>query len=579
MMGWRLQILFFTLLLLLGGLAARLFQIQILKSLAYSKMARKQFVTHVKAETVRGDILDRNGKVLATSIECQSIYAHPKEVNASQDMLKILGNTLNLDPYLIKNKILSNSDFVWIERKVPPPVAQIVAQQKIKGFGMVTEQKRYYPNGSLASHLIGSVGVDNTGLSGIEQTLDSALRHEQLAFTQLRDGKGRRMNSDFDLKAIPQKNSVTLTLDRALQYYAEKELKAGVQENKAKSGMILIQNPKTGEILAMASYPDFDPNLFSKGDVPDHFNPKWLENPSINLLFEPGSTFKIFTFAAALEEKVILPSHEFECEKGQWKVAGSLIHDHEPEGRITVSKILEKSSNIGTAKIGIKLGKEKLYRYVRAFGFGTRTGLPISGETNGIVREPKDWSNLSLPILSLGQEIGVTAVQLVSAYSAVANGGLLLEPQVIRKIERADDGMKTEAFSPRPVRRVISQETAGLLRRMMRGVVDQGTGLKAQVPGFSVCGKTGTAQKIDPKTGKYLKEKHVASFCGFLPAEDPALVCLVLLDEPQRAYWGGEIAAPIFSRMMSRAVTVLGIPPKEIKSTQGVRLLASKSER
>jgi cell division protein FtsI (penicillin-binding protein 3) len=257
-------------------------------------------------------------------------------------------------------------------------------------------------------------------------------------------------------------------------------------------------------------------------------------------------------------------------------VAGSVINDHEPEGKITVSKILEKSSNIGTAKIGIKLGKESLYRYARAFGFGTRTGLPIPGETSGIFREPKDWSNLSLPIQSIGQEIGVTAVQLVSAYSAVANGGLLLEPQIIRKIETAADDMQTAGFSPRIVRRVISQETSVLLRRMMQGVVKQGTGSHASVPGFSVCGKTGTAQKIDPKTKKYFKEKHIASFCGFLPAEDPALVCLVLLDEPQKSYWGGETAAPIFSRIMSRAVTVLDIPSKKLKSDKEIRLLASK---
>lgn len=584
MTGHRLQILFFTVLLLLGGLAARLFQIQVLNGLAYSEMAQRQFVKKVKSETTRGEIMDRNGMVLAASIECQSIYAHPKEMNAAKGTLTLLGNALDMEPRLINNKIHSDDDFVWIERKVNLLTAEAIAKQKIKGLGMVAEQRRYYPNGSLACHLIGSVGMDNTGLSGVEQTLDSALKGKLLTLTQIRDGKGRRMSPAFDPREKPFKNSVTLTIDRTLQYYAERELKAGVEENRAKSGMILIQNPKTGEILAMASYPDFDPNLLSKGKIPEDFNKKWLANPAVSRLFEPGSTFKIITFAAALEEKAIVPSQEFECEHGKWKVAGTVINDHEPEGRLTVSQILEKSSNIGTAKIGLKLGPEHFYRYARAFGFGTRTGLPIPGETDGLFRDPKKWSAISLPILSFGQEIGVTAVQLIGAYSAVANGGLLLEPQVILNIENSSSYAEAAKAGPRTVRRVISRETAALLRKMMRGVVERGTGSMAKVPGFSVCGKTGTAQKIDPKTGKYSNEKYVASFCGFLPADDPVLVCLVVLDEPQRTYWGGETAAPIFSRVMSRAVTVLDIPPPEaalladgVKSDQEVRLLASKS--
>ena len=586
MIGNRLQILFFTVLLLLGGLAARLFQIQVLNGLAYSEMAQRQFVKKVKAETTRGEILDRNGLVLATSIECQSIFAHPKEMRASKGALAMLGNNLDMEPRRINSKIHSDDDFVWIERKVNPMAAEAVARQKIKGLGMVAEQKRYYPNGSLACHLIGSVGVDNTGLSGVEQILDPSLKGKQLTLTRLRDGKGRNMDPAFDSREKPRKNSVTLTIDRTLQYYAERELKAGVEENRAKSGMVLIQDPKTGEILAMASYPDYDPNIFSKGEIPADFNRKWLENPSVSRLFEPGSTFKLITFAAALEEKAVLPTQEFECENGRWKVAGSFINDHEPQGRLTVPQILERSSNIGTAKIGLKLGADRMYRYARAFGFGSRTGLQVPGETDGLFRDPKKWSALSLPILSFGQEIGVTAIQLIGAYSAVANGGMLLEPRVIRSIDNPSPGAETVKPGPRAVRRVISQETAALLRRMLRGAVERGTGMKARVPGYSVCGKTGTAQKIDPKTGKYSDEKYVASFCGFLPADDPALVCLVILDEPQRTYWGGETAAPLFSRVMSRAVTVLDIPPQEaalladgVKSAQEVRLLASKSGR
>ncbi len=578
----RLQIQFMGIMLLLGGLAARLFQIQVLNGLTYSEMAQRQFVKKVKSETIRGEILDRNNQILAASMECQSIFAHPKEMDASNSSLKLLGQALDVEPKLLKSKMAASEDFVWIERKVDPMAAESIAKQKIKGLGMMAEQKRYYPNGSLACHLIGSVGLDNTGLSGIEQTMDSHLKGKLVTSTQFRDGKGRRISEASEENAPQDIRSVTLTIDRTLQYYAEKELKAGVEENQAKSGMLIIQNPKTGEILAMASYPDYDPNLLAKGTPPSNFDRKWLENPAVCRLFEPGSTFKIVTLSAAIEEKAVTAKDLFNCENGKWKIAGSEINDHEPSGTLTVSQILEKSSNIGTAKIGIKLGKDKLYRYARAFGFGTKTGIQVPGETDGLFRVPKKWSPLSLPILSFGQEIGVTAIQMIGAYSAIANGGALPEPRIIRKVETSGE-KEPEAFSSRIVRQVVSPETASILTEMMRKVVEQGTGLKAQVPGYSVCGKTGTAQKLDPRTRKYSTEKYVASFCGFLPAENPLLVCYVVLDEPRRTYWGGETAAPIFSRVMSRAVTILGIPPTKaalladgVKSAQEVRLLASK---
>ncbi len=579
----RLQVQFILILLLLGGLAARLFQIQIFNGLAYAEMAQRQFVKKVTSETIRGEILDRNRQLLAASVECLSIFANPKEIDGSQSSYKLLGKALEVEPRWLKTKMSSKGEFVWLERKIDPVAAEAIARQNIKGLGMVREQKRYYPNGPLACHLLGAVGLDNTGLSGIEQTMDAHLKGKFVTLTQLRDGKGRRMNPAFDENPNPDAKTITLTIDRGLQYYAEKELKAGVEENLAKSGMIILQNPKTGEILAMASYPDFDPNLLSKGAPPENFDKKSLGNPAICQLFEPGSTFKVVTLAAAIEEKSVAPGDLFNCENGKWKIAGSEINDHEPSGTLSVSQILEKSSNIGTAKIGLKLGREKLYRYARAFGFGTRTGIAVPGETEGLFRDPKKWSPLSLPILSFGQEIGVTAIQMVGAYSAIANGGALLEPQIIRGVESDAPGGETSAFSPRVVRQAVSPETAAVLREMMRKVVDQGTGVKAQVPGYSVCGKTGTAQKLDPRTKKYSKEKYVASFCGFMPADNPLLVCLVILDEPRRTYWGGETAAPIFSRVMSRAAQVLGIPPTKaalladgVKSAQEVRLLASK---
>ena len=578
----RLQIQFFVIVLLLCGLAARLFHIQVIKGLAYSEMAQKQFMKKVRSETVRGEILDRNGGVLATSLECQSIFARPKDLDPSQNPLRTLQAALGVEPENLRTKISRKEDFVWIERKVNPQQAEFIAQKNLKGLGMVTEQKRYYPNGSLACHLIGSVGVDNTGLTGIEQSLDACLRGRATTITQLRDGKGRRMNPISETREAPDENSVTLTIDRSLQYIAEKELKAGVEENDAASGMIVIQNPKTGELLAMAAYPDYDPNLLSQGTLPENFDVKKLKNPIVSRLFEPGSTFKIVTLSAALEEKIFSPKDTLNCENGKWKVAGTEINDHEPSGLLTFSQVLERSSNIGTAKIGLKLGREKLYRFARAFGFGNKSGIALSGETDGLFRPLKNWSPLSLPILSFGQEVGVTAIQLIGAYSAVANDGVLMEPQVIKSVSHSSPSNDGKDFAPRTVRRAISPETAKTMRGMMRRVVEQGTGTKAKVSGYSVCGKTGTAQKLDPKTKKYSTDKYVASFCGFLPEEHPMLVCLVILDEPKRTYWGGETSAPIFSRIMSRAVQILGIPPdhnaallaERPKASQEVRLLA-----
>ncbi len=569
MRNQRLSFCFAFIFVLLGALALRVAYIQIFKSVKYAEMAQKQYVKKVRSESYRGSILDRNGAILASTLESHSVFIRPKEFRRTPQSLQSLSHILSMDPSEIKQKLSTQKDFVWLERKLSPSRMEAISSNQIKGVGTVSEQKRYYPNATLACHLLGAVGMDNHGLAGIEQSLESLLKGRPLVLDQLRDGKGRRISGSDLQRSLASGNadaasdpSVTLTIDRSLQFIAEREIKQGVEENRAERGMVILQNPKTGEILAMASYPAFDPNQLAAGSAGSAKGAQ-IQNPMVSKLFEPGSTFKMVTFAAALEEKKIALSDLYDCESGKWSYGGVTINDHEPQQMLSTTEVMEKSSNIGTAKIALKLGKEALYQYARAFGFGTKSGLPLPGETEGLLRDPSRWSKVSLPILSFGQEIGVNAVQLCSAFSAIANRGVLLEPQIIKEVDEIRDGQvyKTK-FETRKVRSAVSEATARTLCAILKSVVERGTGVQAKVAGYSVAGKTGTAQKIDPKTRKYSTSKYVSSFCGFVPAEDPQLVCLVILDEPKKDYWGSSTAAPIFSRIVSRSVNILGIAPQ-----------------
>ncbi len=575
MKNQRLSLCFAFVFVTLGALALRLAYIQIFLSVKYAEIAQRQYVKKVKTESFRGPILDRKGAILATTLESHSVYLRPKEFQKNPQSIQFLSRTLSMTARELNEKTGSSKDFVWLERKLSPAKLEILSTKKMKGVGTVSEQRRYYPNESLACHLLGAVGLDNHGLSGIEQSLDSYLKGRPFVLDQFRDGKGRSIATGAAAqKSLASENmygsadnSISLTIDRSLQFIAEREIKLGVEENRAVRGMIILQNPKTGEILAMASYPAFDPNLFADGSSAGSVKIEQIQNPMVNKLFEPGSTFKVVAFAAALEERKIALSDVYDCESGKWKINGYPINDHEPQNMLTTTEVMEKSSNIGTAKIGLKVGKESLYKFARAFGFGTKTGLPIPGETEGLLREPSRWSSVSLPVMSFGQEIGVNAVQLCNAFSAIANRGMLLEPQIIKEVREVRGGQiyKT-TFEPRKVRQVVSAQTAETLSSILKSAVERGTGIHAKVEGYSVAGKTGTAQKIDPSIRKYSTTKYTASFCGFVPVENPQLVCLVILDEPKKDYWGGSTAAPIFARVISRAVHILGIPPKPSES-------------
>ncbi len=573
MMPRRLGISFLFVWAAMSGLAVRLFYLQVFQGFNYSELSQKRSHIKIKSETFRGTILDRNGNVLATSVEGYSVFLHPKQFVKSLRAIKLLETNLSLYPGEVKEKCLSGQDFVWLSRKSSAASVENISREKIEGVGVINEQVRYYPNGSLAAQLVGFSGLDNYGLSGIEQSQDKYLKGNRIELEQLHDAKGRNIFTAQSNAVKSSGNSVVLTLDRTLQYIAERELKSGIAEYEAKSGIVIIQNPTTGEILAMASIPSFDPNPLAQGARTHNLKPDALQNPAISKIFEPGSTFKAITFATALEEKRARITEKYDCENGKWKYYDRIINDHEPESIATFSEVLEKSSNIGTAKISLGIGEELFFRYVRAFGFGARTWIALPGEAEGLVRPLEKWSKVSLPSMSFGQEIGVTALQLINAYSAIANGGLLMEPLIVKELREPDGGHKVkEAYKSQIVRRVISTQTASAMRRLLLGVVDRGTGINAQIPGYTVAGKTGTAQKINPDTKRYYADKYTSSFCGFLPAESPQLVCLVVLDEPKQNYWGGSSAAPVFAKVMSRAAQIYGIAPKSANNLTIVKL-------
>lgn len=416
------------------------------------------------------------------------------------------------------------------------------------------ERRRFYPNGSLASSILGFVGIDGHGLSGIEAAFNNILEGHGTVTRCWRDGQGRIVaeridNADQDLIHIK------LTLDRRIQHIAERELESAVMHTQSKSGIVIVQDPRSGEILALASVPSpsLDPNHPPPLDL--------LKIPAVSNVFEPGSTFKIVTAAAALEEGIVHPNELFDGENGSWKLYNLTIHDHEPQGLMTFSQVIERSSNIGTAKIAQRLGPQKLFRYAHAFGFGSYPGSGLPGETWGLLKPPREWSGVSNAMISFGQEVGATALQVAVAYSAVANHGILMQPQAIRSLIK-DSGKTLWNSEPIPVRRVISEKTANQLRDILVRAVEEGTGTLAKVPGYVVAGKTGTAQKIDPATGKYSPQKMVVSFCGFLPAHDPKVTVFVILDDPAGVSWGGTHAAPVFSRIAQQIMPLMNILPE-----------------
>lgn len=540
--------------LLFLSVTCRAFYLQILRHEDLVKKAEKQHQHIVQLTPGRGAILDCNGAPLAVSLDMSSCYGEPRRIKDVDGTAELLAPLLGMAKHELIARLSSGKGFVWLERRLTPEVATRIKNMKLTGIGFVAESKRFYPNSEVAAHAVGFTGVDPVGLEGIERKYDTLILGNTGYLVTERDALGRNIDTKSTVikNASPGKN-IVLTLDKNIQYIAEKELAKAVTESGAKNGMALVMEPATGRVLAMANFPTFNPNVYAR------YAPAQLRNRIVADSFEPGSTFKVFLVAAALEEKVVRPNDVFNCENGSYNYSGKTIHDTHSFSRLSVSDVLKHSSNIGAAKIGFRLGDERLYRYLRSFGFGERTGIDLPGESPGLLRNSNRWGGFDLATISFGQGVSASAMQLVAATSAVANGGTLMKPYLVERI-LDDGGREVQKNEPQPVRRVISEDTARKVTRMMETVTTEGgTGTNAAVEGFRVAGKTGTAQKADPVTHGYSANKRTASFIGFIPADKPRLTILVVVDEPKTSPYGGVVAAPAFRGIAVKSLAYLKV--------------------
>lgn len=547
------------------ALVGRLAFLQIVKHEELSRLAERQRSKEIILRPKRGPILDRHGEALAVSSHAESLFALPARIDDPEGLALRLAPLLPEAPEEVRKRLMADRTFIWVKRKLPPSLAQSVKALGEPGLGFVQESLRLYPNRELAAHVLGFEGLDGRGLEGVERAWDSHLAGKAGLALVERDAFGREVTRlPIVIKTSTPGKGVVLTLDTIIQYLAEKEVEAAWRRTRSKAAMVIVLDPRTGELLALALRPTFNPNSFANST-----GNEW-RNRAITDPFEPGSTFKVILAAAALEEGVARPTDRFYGEEGTITVASTVIHDWKRYGWLTFSEVLQHSSNVGAIKVGMAVGRERYYRYMTAFGFGSLTGLGLPGESRGQVRGPERWSGLSLATLSIGQEVSVTALQLVSAFGAVANGGRLMQPQLVRALLDAG-GREVRGFEPRPVRQVIAPETAGTLTRILTRVVAEGTGRQAAIPGYEVAGKTGTAQKADPVTKRYSRAAGVLSFVGFAPADDPRIAMLVLLDEPKTGRWGSEAAAPIFATLGREVLRYLNVPPRDTPPVQIVR--------
>jgi cell division protein FtsI (penicillin-binding protein 3) len=535
------------------AVALRAFQLQILDGEKLRQLGEKQHLKEMIVLPKRGTIIDRAGEPLALSLEGQSVYARPRRIKDPKAIAVKVAEALGLEAADVAQKLASEKSFIWLKRQVSPKEAERVEALNIDGVGIYVEPNRYYPQGQLAAQLVGFTGRDAQGLEGVEMHYDNYLRGESGSSVVERDALGRRvLIQGVETLQIPPGSDLQLTLDTSIQHLAERELEATAVKYRAKAGLAVVADPFTGEILALANYPFFNPNNFTRQS-----SNQWRDR-AVTDSFEPGSTFKTILAASALDEGVVGKEDLFFCENGKYAYGGKIIHDTHEHGWLPFAKIIQYSSNIGVTKVAEKLGKERYAKTIEKFGFGQPTGIDLPGEASGAVRRPEKWAAIDLATHAYGQGIAVTPIQLVMAYGAVANGGFLMRPFVVKRAIAADGRVLWEN-QPHVVRRVVSEATAATLTSILKGVVDEGgTGVLASVDGFEVAGKTGTAQKAEH--GVYTR-KRIASFVGFVPADQPRLVMAVILDEPETSVYGGTVAAPAFRNIAAATLQRLAVVP------------------
>ncbi|MFH1354750.1 MAG: penicillin-binding transpeptidase domain-containing protein [Candidatus Omnitrophota bacterium] len=531
--------------------SGRLFFVQFFRSQYLVNLAKKQHNFFVELEPLRGAIYDRNLKVQAMNIPVDSLYASPSAIVAEEkeELINKLSSLLGLDRDYLKDRLYRKKDFVWIKRKLSPGQSEGIRKLDLNGLGFIRESRRSYPNSYLASHVIGFAGLDNIGLEGAEHYYNDFLKGNSGWAVFLRDARQKKL-ALWEQMVLPKDGyDLVLTIDEVIQYIVEREIDQVVKKYNAESASVIVMDPHTGAVLALASRPTYDLNDYSKVSKDE------IRNRAICDMFEPGSVFKIVTLSAALEEDLIKEEDKFFCEEGSYQVANHLLHDHRPHGWLTFKDVIKLSSNIGTTKAAQILGPEIIYKYMKLFGFGSKLGIDLLGEISGVAKKPSMWSKVSIAAIPIGHEVGVSALQLVSAISVIANGGQLMKPYILEEI-RDKHGQRIRRFEPVMIHKAISLDTAQRAKDILKSVVEDGTGKSASIPGISAAGKTGTAQKLNPD-GTYSHSKFIASFVGFAPVEDPIVAIIVTVNDPRPVYFGGVVAAPVFKNIAGDTIKYL----------------------
>ncbi len=567
----RKRALVMTALLSIGFLAVfcRLVDIMLVNHERYLVKARGQQVRKEIIPVKRGIIFDRLGRELAINVETESVFCNPSEVKSAGQIAHTLSLNIHKNEKAIYTKLVTGKHFSWVERKMETEKARRINNLRLTGVGLVPEMKRVYPKGTLASHVIGFVNLDNKGIEGVERGYEKYLTAKEESAYVVRDARGNSL-SEGSTKDI-RGNNIVLTIDEGLQFILEKNLDAAMKKWGAVSATAIMMDPFTGEVLALANRPTFDPGELSEVNLSE------VRNRAITDCFEPGSTFKIVVGIAALEERVVNPETRFDCSAGSVEVGGRRIKDDHKHGVLAFREVIQKSSNVGTIKTALMVGKSKFYEYIKKFGFGDKTGIDLQGEISGIVKPTERWSGTSIGAMAIGQEIAVTPLQVLRAYSAVANGGYLVIPHVVKEI-RAPNGTIISKIEPK-TQKIISAETAAVFRGILKTVTEQGgTATEAAVEGNQVAGKTGTAQLFDPVTKHYSKTRYIGSFVGFVPADNPRLAMIVVIKEPKGQIYGGIVAAPVFKEIANQALSYLTVP-MDNAADKGLLLVSNKEEK
>ena len=500
----------------------------------------------------RGIIYDRAGRELAMSIQVDSAFAVPTEIPDLANTISLIARITRDDPRVLLADCRARKTFCWVARKADGEVIERIRGMNLQGIHFQKEPKRFYPKRDLAAQMLGYVGTDDQGLSGLERQFNTELQGKPGKLMISVDAR-KRWFSSVEKQPEPG-NNLVLTVDQNIQYIAERELETAMEQTKAIAGTVIVQNPRTGEILALANRPTFNPNLRKEITV------EALKDRAVSDIYEPGSTFKIVTVSAGLEEKITRPDEMFDCQMGSIVINGMRIRDSKPHGVLSVSDIIAESSDVGAIKIALRLGEDRFYKYIRAFGFGQQTGIELPGETRGLTKPVNRWSKVSIGAISMGQEIGISPLQLIGLISTIANDGVRVAPRIVAGTVEPQSTPQTISFQPGESQRVISPLTAAQMREMLQGVVLHGTGRKAILEGYSSAGKTGTAQKVDPATGAYSKTKYVASFAGFAPVNDAKVAVAVILDSAVGLHQGGQVSAPVFQRVAQQVLEYMHVP-------------------